>query len=204
MKKITILDYGLGNIRSLKNSLKLISNNVNYFSENPKNNFDVLFIPGVGSFSKASEILFKKNYGNLIFETNKRNILIVGICLGMHLLLTKGFEDGESKGLDFIKGYVDKIPAKSKKLPNIGWRNVSFIDSNQFNFLKKFNNSKFYFVHSYMSNVENKKNIISYVKYDGIKIPSVIYNKNVLGIQFHPEKSGENGIEFLKEIIAKY
>ena len=60
MKKITILDYGLGNIRSLKNSLKLISNNVSYFSENKKNNFDILFIPGVGSFSKASEILFQK------------------------------------------------------------------------------------------------------------------------------------------------
>ena len=59
MKKITILDYGLGNIRSLKNSLKLISNNVSYFSENKKNNFDILFIPGVGSFSKASEILFE-------------------------------------------------------------------------------------------------------------------------------------------------
>lgn len=204
MKKITILDYGLGNIRSLKNSLKLISNNVSYFSENKKNNFDILFIPGVGSFSKASEILFQKDYSDLIFETKKKDILIVGICLGMHLLLTKGFEDGESRGLDFIKGYVDKIPVKNQKIPNIGWRKVSFIDNKQFNFLKKFNNSKFYFVHSYMSNLENKKNIISHINYDNIKVPTIIYKKNVLGIQFHPEKSGENGIEFLKEIINKY
>ena len=164
-----------------------------------------MFIPGVGSFSRASEILFKKkNYSDLIFETNKKEILIVGICLGMHLLLTKGFEDGENRGLDFVKGYVDRIPVKSKKLPNIGWRNIKFIDKSRFNFLKKFNNSKFYFVHSYMSNLENEKNIISYANYDNIKIPSIIFNKNVLGIQFHPEKSGENGIEFLKEIINKY
>ena len=91
MKKITVLDYGLGNIRSLKNSLKLISSNVSYFSENPKANFDILFIPGVGSFSKASEILFNKNFSNLILESNKNGILIVGICLGMHILLTKGY-----------------------------------------------------------------------------------------------------------------
>ena len=201
MKKITILDYGLGNIRSLKNSLELISNNVCFFSENPKVNFDILFIPGVGSFSKASEILFNKKFSNLIFESNKKGILVVGICLGMHILLTKGFEDGESKGLNLIKGYVDKIPVKNKKLPNIGWRSISFNENKKFNFLKKFSNSKFYFVHSFMSNVKNKDNIISHINYDDIKIPSIIFEKNVLGIQFHPEKSGENGIEFLREII---
>ena len=92
---------------------------------------------------------------------------------------------------------------KSKKLPNIGWHDVSFSENKQFNFLRKFDNSKFYFVHSYMSNVENKNNIISYIDYDDIKIPSIIYDKNVLGIQFHPEKSGENGIEFLREIIRE-
>ena len=203
MKKITILDYGLGNVRSLKNSLKIISSNVSYFSENPKINFDILFIPGVGSFSKASEILFDKNFSNLILESNKNGILIVGICLGMHILLTKGYEDGESKGLNLIRGNVDKIPVKSKKLPNIGWHDVSFSENKQFNFSRKFDNSKFYFVHSYMSNVENKNNIISYIDYDDIKIPSIIYDKNVLGIQFHPEKSGENGIEFLREIIRE-
>ena len=136
MKKITILDYGLGNIRSLKNSLKLITNNVSYYSEDKNENFDILFIPGVGSFSKASEILFKNKYNDLIFQTNKREILIIGICLGMHLLLSKGYEDGESLGLDFINGYVDKIPVKNKKLPNIGWRKVEFSDNKNFSFLK--------------------------------------------------------------------
>jgi len=204
MKKITILDYGLGNIRSLKNSLRLVTNNVNYYSEDKKENFDILFLPGVGSFSKASEILFNNKYSDLIFHANKREILIIGICLGMHLLLSKGYEDGESSGLNFFNGYVDKIPVKNKKLPNIGWRKVKFSDNKNFSFLKKFDNSKFYFVHSYMSNVNNEESIISHISYDGIKIPSMIFQKNVIGIQFHPEKSGKNGIEFLNELITKY
>ena len=204
MKKITILDYGLGNIRSLKNSLKLITKNVNFFSDDLKKNFDILFIPGVGSFAKAAEILRKKKLDNLIIDSNKNDVLIIGICLGMQILFTTGYEDGKSDGLNLIDGYVDLIPTKDKKLPNIGWRPILINDNEKFNFLKKFNKKKFYFVHSFMANVENKKKIISYTDYGDIKIPSIVFNKNIIGIQFHPEKSRENGIELLREIINIY
>ena len=119
----------------------------------------------------------------------------------MHLLLSKGYEDGESSGLNFFNGYVDKIPVKNKKLPNIGWRKVKFSDNKNFSFLKKFDNSKFYFVHSYMSNVNNEESIISHISYDGIKIPSMIFQKNVIGIQFHPEKSGKMGHRLIKNFL---
>ena len=204
MKKITILDYGLGNIRSLKNSLKLITKNVNFFSDDLKKNFDILFIPGVGSFAKAAEILRKKKLDNLIIDSNKNDVLIIGICLGMQILFTTGYEDGKSDGLNLIDGYVDLIPTKDKKLPNIGWRSIEINNNEKFNFLKKFNKKKFYFVHSFMANVENKKKIISYTDYGDIKIPSIVFNKNIIGIQFHPEKSRENGIELLREIINIY
>ena len=204
MSKITILDYGLGNIRSLKNSLQLITKNVTFFSEDQKKNFDILFIPGVGSFSKASEILRKKKLDKLIVDSSKEEVLIIGICLGMQILFNTGYEDGKSNGLNLINGYVDLIPVKNKKLPNIGWRAIEVSENQKFSSLKKFNKEKFYFVHSFMANVENKEQIISFADYGNIKIPSIVFNNNIIGIQFHPEKSRENGIELLKEIIKLY
>ena len=203
-KKITILDYGLGNIRSLKNSLELITKNVNFFSDEQKKNFDILFIPGVGSFAKATEILHKKKLDNLIIESSKRDVLIIGICLGMQILFKTGYEDGKSDGLNLINGYVDLIPIKNKKLPNIGWRKIQIGENKKFSSLKKFDKEKFYFVHSFMANVKDTKEVISFTNYGNIKIPAIVFNKNVIGIQFHPEKSRENGIELLKEIINIY
>ena len=189
MKKICILDYGLGNIRSLYNSIKIVNSEVNYFSEIKNRSFDILFIPGVGSFAKASNIFKKNDYFKIINKAKDEGVLIIGICLGMHVLFTEGFEDGQNNGLNFIKGKVVKI-----KIEN----------NTKINFFKKFNDNKFYFVHSYMAMPEDSKNIIGSLVYENIKIPSIVSYKNILGIQFHPEKSGETGIELIKEVIKNY
>ena len=202
MKKICILDYGLGNIRSLYNSIKIINSDVSYYSEIKKNkNFDILFIPGVGSFNKASKILKDNGYFKIIEKAKDENIKIVGICLGMHILFSEGYEDGRSIGLNFIKGSVRKIENTNLKLPNIGWKKISIEKNIDQPFFKKFDEKKFYFVHSYMGNIENSSNLVASLSYDKVRVPAIVNNKNIFGIQFHPEKSGEMGIELLKELI---
>ena len=96
MKKICILDYGLGNIRSLYNAIKVINSEVNYYSEIKNKNFDILFIPGVGSFNKASKIFKDQGYLKIIKKANSESVKIIGICLGMHILFSEGFEDGRN------------------------------------------------------------------------------------------------------------
>ena len=202
MKKICILDYGLGNIRSLYNSIKIINSDVSYYSEIKKNkNFDILFIPGVGSFNKASKILKDNGYFKIIEKAKDENIKIVGICLGMHILFSEGYEDGRSVGLNFIKGSVRKIENTNLKLPNIGWKKISIEKNIDQPFFKKFDEKKFYFVHSYMGNIENSSNLVASLSYDKVRVPAIVNNKNIFGIQFHPEKSREMGIELLKELI---
>ena len=116
----------------------------------------------------------------------------------MQLFHTTGFENGKNKGLNLIKGDVIKFQNKSI-LPIIGWKKIFIHNKNEF--LNEFNERKFYFVHSYhVKNVE-KKNILSYSNYQDEKYISSVIKDNYLGVQFHPEKSGENGLEFLKKVI---
>ena len=204
MKKICILDYGLGNIRSLYNSIKIVNPDVNYYSEIKKQIYDVLFIPGVGSFAKASNIFKKNDYFKIINKAKDDGVLVIGICLGMHILFSEGFEDGKNNGLNFIKGKVIKIKNNILKLPNIGWKKIKIENDQGKIFFKKFDNNKFYFVHSYMAVPENLNCIVASLSYENIKIPSIVSYKNILGIQFHPEKSGESGIELIKEAIKNY
>ncbi len=198
-KKICILDYGSGNIRSLKNSLKKIGYNSDFFSDNSKENYDLVFIPGVGSFSKSSQLIKKTNSLKFLEKARKES-LIFGICLGMQLLMTSGEEAGKSKGLNFIEGNVKKFK-KSVILPIVGKRKVFFEGNSDFQFLKKFSGQKFYFTHSYYVNPKNKKHYIGYSKYENMMYCSVIKNMNLFGTQFHPEKSGELGLNFLESFI---
>ena len=112
-KKICILDYGLGNILSLKYALSHLGYKNSFFnSENENKVFDCLIIPGVGSFSQAVELIKKKNLKNLIDKSIENNLLVIGICLGMQILFKKGFENGESYGLDYFDGDVTKMSDK--------------------------------------------------------------------------------------------
>ena len=135
-----------------------------------------------------------------------KRIPLLGICLGMQILLTKSFEEGKFEGLNLIEGEVVKIKSlKNNKIPipNINWCNLNFKNNIKENFIE-LEDKSFYFIHSYMAVTKNIKNTIATAKYKNVNIPSIIKSKNIIGCQFHPEKSGQNGLNFLKKIIKLY
>ena len=208
MKKITIIDYGCGNILSISRALEKIGYS-SLFSKD-KNEIiesDFLILPGVGSFKQAMSLLNKDNLKYIIKQAvlDKR-IPLLGICLGMQILLTKSFEEGKFEGLNLIEGEVVKIKSlKNNKIPipNINWCNLNFKNNIKENFIE-LEDKSFYFIHSYMAVTKNIKNTIATAKYKNVNIPSIIKSKNIIGCQFHPEKSGQNGLKFLKKIIKLY
>jgi len=202
MPKICILDYGLGNIKSLFNALNRIGLEVDYYSNNENKNYDLIFIPGVGSYNKASKILSKPDYLNFLNIRNK-NAKIFGICLGMQIFSTNGEENKFSKGLNYIEGNTIKLSNNDNDLilPFVGYFNVKFIVNN---FFKKFDNQKFYFVHSYCLNPKKSENILAETIHQNIRYCSAVMNDRFIGTQFHPEKSGEIGLEFFKTTIKNF
>ena len=209
MKKISIVDYGCGNILSLKRGIEQIGFSSEITKEKKKIlNSDFLILPGVGAFQNAMSLL--KNYD--LIDTLKEYVQykkkpIFGICLGMQVFLTKSYEMGEHNGLNFIDGEVVELKKKSKlsklKVPHISWNEI-FINSNAQNkniLNKAIFNKNYYFIHSYLAVTKDEKNTIAHSNYYDVKVPAILNYKNIFGCQFHPEKSGKNGLEFLKNII---
>ena len=206
MKKVSILDYGVGNVKSIKNAL--ISQGSNPILTNKYNdivNSDFLILPGVGAFGSAINKLKKLNFDEAINEFIKKGNPFLGICLGMQLLFEKSNEFGTHKGLSLIKGDVKKIPVKKEyRLPNIGWNylekpsDISWSGTilNNLNF-----NDRVYFVHSYCAVPKNKNNLIANSVYFDKVFCAAVQKDNVIGVQFHPEKSGENGLKILNNFI---
>ena len=204
MKKISVLDYGMGNIASLKNAIEKVGFQAEFFSDKKLINSNVLIVPGVGAFNAALQIFKLKKYNEIIktFLKNNGNFLF-GICLGMQILLTDGEENEKTKGLNLIKGNVSKLKSNKKiKLPNVGTRKISIRNSVNFNFLEQYNKEKFYFVHSYIAKTENNNNVIATSEHEDIEFNSIITNrKNIIGTQFHPEKSSKVGLNFLEDLL---
>ena len=136
MKKVNILDYGMGNIASLKNAIEKVGYKAELYSENKKIESNILFIPGVGAFNSAMNIIRQKNYDELINSfLNRNDNVLFGICLGMQILLSIGHENRKTLGLNIIKGEVNLIQSKKRiKLPNVGMRKVKFTNSKKFTF----------------------------------------------------------------------
>lgn len=201
-KEIIIIDYGLGNILSLKNTLEFLGFKVNYYSANQKKKSDIYIIPGVGSFKKAMKLIKKKKIDIFINKLVQKKTPIIGICLGMQIMGSWGYEDGKTRGLGLIDFSIKKLPTESKKtkLPNIGWKNVNF-SYKKFSVFKKFNNEKFYFVHSFAIQKIKKELEIAKSNFGGKKFISAIKKNNLIGFQFHPEKSGKQGLKLLKATI---
>ncbi len=202
MKKVHILNYGLGNVFSLYNAIKYKHGNVNLL--NKKQNFndvETLFIPGVGSFNQAMSIL-NKDFKKLLIHLKSNKIKIVGICLGHHLLFNTGDEGGSCDGLGLMHGEIKLLKKKkvSDILPNIGWRDIK-IKNSKASVFKKYDKQKFYFCHSYYSKLKNLKQSIFFSSYCNNKFSCMVHHDNVFGLQFHPEKSREVGLELINDII---
>lgn len=199
MKNILILDYGMGNIASVKKAIKKIGYK-SIVSDHilMSDNYDCIILPGVGSFNTAMQNIKKKNTDHILKKlVAKRNQKILGICLGMQLLAEYGDEPVLTKGLGLINGHVKKMSLKSNRLPHVGWNNV-IVNNSKFN---SFQNKDFYFIHSYSFVVENKLDLMMSVHVDGKEFTAAVNKNNIYGTQFHPEKSQDFGLELLKKIL---
>ncbi|MBQ4151280.1 MAG: imidazole glycerol phosphate synthase subunit HisH [Clostridia bacterium] len=197
---IAIIDYGVGNLFSLKCSFDAIgANTVITSDENVIKKADRILLPGVGAFGDAAAKLRESKLDKVIVAEAKSGKPLLGICLGMQLLFEKGFEYGEHEGLGLIKGEIcpiaDVIP-KELKIPHIGWNALDFggKQSKLFKYIK--NGDCVYFVHSFYAKTD-EKNIIATAEY-GASLTAAAECGNVYGCQFHPEKSGEVGLNILK------
>lgn len=197
---IAIINYGLGNLFSLKSSLDSlgIENVVTSDFETIKK-ADKIILPGVGAFRDAIECLKDTGLDKLICEEAKSGKPILGICLGMQLLFDKSYEYGEYDGLGLVKGKIipiSDVTDSSYKIPHIGWNALHFTDKKGpiFKYLKE--NDCVYFVHSYFAD-DCTENVTATTEY-GAELTASVQNNNVFGCQFHPEKSGKVGLKILK------
>jgi glutamine amidotransferase len=201
-KKIGIINYKAGNIYSIKNSFEYLGCEVNILEDiNKLKNIEYLVLPGVGSFGHCVTNL-SKNFSLSQFKKiiSKNRIPLLCICVGMQMLGDTSEESPGFKGLNIFDFNVFKMKEKvSLKLPHVGWNDVRF-ESN-FGSFKKNHKYDFYFDHSYI--VKAKKLCVGVSEHNE-KFCSIIQSKNILACQFHPEKSQDNGINFLKTFLDLY
>lgn len=196
---ITIIDYGMGNLKSVYNALKKVNFDCQISSEVTDIEMsDKLILPGVGAFKDAMDNLQNLD---LILPIRKKvndGCPLLGICLGMQMLFDEGYECELRKGLGFIEGKIKLMNSKENlKIPHIGWNRLEFNRENKI--LNNINKESFvYYVHSFMATEMIDENLIAYSKYGDINIPGIVNKGNVYGMQFHPEKSGEVGLKILK------
>ena len=198
--KIHIIDYDAGNIESIRNALKKIGCEP-VTTNNPKDLFKAkaIIFPGQGSFPAARKKLNKNGIDKTLIELINNKMPFIGICLGLQLMFTNS-EEGQCNGLNLFKGTVPKIP-DSVKVPHIGWNNVNFNKSHPiFNGIP--DNSYFYFIHSYYVKPDNLDNIIAETNY-GVEFCSAYAYENYVGLQFHPERSGDYGLQIYQNFINK-
>ena len=202
---ITIIDYGMGNLKSVYNALKKV-------------NFDCQISSEVTDIEMADKLILPElvplgcvcSFKNLdlILPIRKKvndGCPLLGICLGMQMPFDEGYECELRKGLGFIEGKIKLMNSKENlKIPHIGWNRLEFNRENKI--LNNINKESFvYYVHSFMATEMIDENVIAYSKYGDINIPGIVNKGNVYGMQFHPEKSGEVGLKILKnfEVLSK-
>ena len=202
--KIGIVDYGMGNIKSLIGALNHLGyNKINYTNnEKELNDSDKLILPGVGAFNNAMREIQKFDLNQKIsYLTLEKKKPILGICLGMQLLTNQSTENGLNKGLKLVDANVIRFKNKSQKVPHVGFNQViKPRKSLLFNGIK--DKPDFYFCHSYhvMTNVNLNQSFCNY----GIDFVSSFEYKNFAGVQFHPELSQGNGLKLLQNFLSKF
>lgn len=200
---VAIVDYGVGNLFSLKSSFAQIGADVVVTDdEEVLKKADHIILPGVGAFEDAARKLRDCGLDRVLKEMAHSGKLIMGICLGMQLLFDKSYEYGEHEGLGLIKGSVrpieDVIP-KDYKIPHIGWNGLNFKGEKSPLFANISDGDHVYFVHSFYA-ADCDEAVIATSEY-GAELTAAVAYKNVYGCQFHPEKSGNVGLAILKAFV---
>ncbi len=211
MSKVVIVDYGIGNIKSVQRGLEKVGAGVK-LSSDPKEiaAADHLVLPGVGAFEDGMKGLSGAGVIDAIKKFAQTGRPLLGICLGMQMLMERSEENGSHSGLGLIPGVVKLIPKETegmhaRKIPHIGWNGIHYntgCDEQQRSVLQSTPDGEcFYFVHSYMAVPNDTQNLLAYCEYEGLKIPAAVNKDNIVGLQFHPEKSAGAGLAVLAEFM---
>ena len=204
---LTIVDYGVGNLASIRNMLKKIG--VEAIISSKKEDIlaaDKLILPGVGAFDTCAEKLQQSG----LLETLEQKVIkektpVLGVCVGMQLL-TEGSEEGKLPGLGWIKGRIVKFNqgklTSSFKIPHMGWREVKLNKRSRL-FNEMFEEPRFYFVHSYHPVLDNAADALVTADY-GYSFVAGMEHENIMGVQFHPEKSHKFGMKLLENFVKQY
>lgn len=208
MKKVIVIDYGIGNVRSIQNALgnigveTLLTRKIDEIIS-----ADAVILPGVGAFNHGMSNLKQFGLISALKEYVNTGKPFLGICLGMQMLFEGSVEfDSSEEGLGFIKGEVIIFPKYNIRLPHIGWNEIhepvsgrwkgTLLDHELIN-----EGTDVYFVHTFVGNPTDKSVILSLTEYEGVKFCSSVHQDNIYGTQFHPEKSANLGAEILKKFV---
>ncbi|MGF7117282.1 imidazole glycerol phosphate synthase subunit HisH [Methanobacterium oryzae] len=196
---IAIINYGTGNLKSIRNGFLKIGVDAT-ITKDPYEieKADTLILPGVGAFGRAMEHL--KAYEDIIHDHINAGKPFLGVCLGLQLLFTESQESKGVKGLDVFKGEVVRLP-EGLKIPHMGWNNLKIV--NECPLFNGISNDYMYFVHSYYVKPEDEEIIAATTNY-GIDVTAAVCKDNVFATQFHPEKSGEIGLNILKNFVKTF
>lgn len=202
-KTIAVIDYGMGNLRSVGKAIEHLGASVYVGSDRKRlSQAQKLILPGVGAFGDAIRELRKRHLIPLIKKAVQNGKPLLGICLGLQLFFEKSEESPAVKGLGIWKGSVRRFPIQKKKnlkIPHMGWNQVQL--ERRVPFVSRIKNgSYFYFVHSYYAEPKDKSLIVGETNY-GVDFPSILTSGNIFAVQFHPEKSQRAGLEILKNFI---
>jgi len=202
MVKVGIINTFTSNIQSVINAITVMGfknfETLNSYDDY-NSSFSHIIFPGVGTFESNMKIIIDRKIDRIINEAFDNDLYYLGICIGMQVLATNGKENGNHKGLNIIKGSVQKLSVSNYRLPHIAWNEVDITKNDKL--LKEINNKEsFYFVHSYFFNANYDKNIVGITNYNN-SFASIIKRNNFYGVQFHPEKSQVQGLRIIKNFL---
>lgn len=199
---VGIIDLGINNTSSLKKAIVKVESKLNITDVVLMDQFansDLVFLPGVGNFGAASRAIDSLGLRQSIHQYIKSGKPLIAICLGMQLLFGSSEESPESKGLSFLEGTVRKLPSQpGSPIPNVGWSEVNFLFQEEPDFQQP---RDFYFTHSFYVNPSNWSAAICVSKHGNSEFAAGVMEENIIGFQFHPEKSGQAGLDLLKWVI---
>ncbi len=210
-KEITVIDYGVGNILSVTRALQQFGADVSIASSDSEIRKSArIVLPGVGAFPNAMSSLSRLDIVDTIVEMSENGKPILGICLGMQLLFEESYEQNPTPGLRLIPGSVERIQQKANleksiKVPHIGWSEINRSPEGRDwknTILQNLeDNSAVYFVHSYGCNPRDRVDVLAVTEYCDLEVIAAVQRQNVMGCQFHPEKSGETGLRILENFM---
>lgn len=206
---LSLIDYGTGNLFSVRRALEVCGANIKIIHHpSEAKNSDRLVVPGVGAFGSCITELHRLHFNEAIAEHIETGRPFLGICVGMQMLMTTSYEFGQHSGLNHIPGIVQEIPNRTdsgevRKRPHIGWTSL-FVSQPWTNTMlsQTTKDDRFYFVHSFSVIPDNPAHILATTDYDGYEIVAAVKKDNILGTQFHPEKSGPAGLTILRQFLS--